>query len=419
MFVDRARIKVIAGAGGNGCLSFRREKYVPRGGPNGGDGGNGGDVWFSADPRLTSLLDVRYHAIWKGRRGLHGQGKDCHGKNGETTLISVPPGTVIRDWDTREILGDLVEDEQRFCAAHGGRGGKGNARFATSTNRAPHFAENGEPGEVHEYLLELKLMADVGIVGLPNAGKSTFLARVSAAQPKIADYPFTTLSPNLGVANLSGYRSLVLADIPGIIEGAAQGKGLGHDFLRHIERTRILLFLIDPGDTDPIETRDILEGELASHSPVFAKRPHIFAFSKADIPENCERFREAHTDFENPFLISSATGEGIDALLEALWEILDRLRREEPEVSEDEESVVEYRYVPPFTVSEEAGAFRVEGTTVVRAIRMTDFSNEDAVLYLHSRLQKMGLFKTLKRLGAKDGQSILIADVELEYQGDS
>lgn len=405
-----------AGAGGNGCCSFRREKYVPRGGPNGGDGGHGGSLYFVASARKQSLIDVKYHSHWKGERGQHGMGKDCHGKNGRDTLIEVPLGTLVKDLETGELLDDLVEEGQRFLAAQGGKGGRGNARFVSAQNRAPSFAELGEPGHEAEYVLELKLIAEVGIVGLPNAGKSTLLSAVSAAKPKIADYAFTTLSPNLGVVTLSDYRTLTVADIPGIIEGAAAGKGLGHDFLRHIERTKVLLFLIDLGDADPAQTRGLLEDELAQHSEVFLRRPRVYALNKADIPANRERFDEVAGQFDEPFLISAATGEGVQPLLERLWQIVDRLKSEpEPELKIPER---EYRYEPPYTIEEEADGFRVSGRSVEQAVRMTDFENEQAVRYLHTRLQRAGVFNALQKLGARAGQIIYIGDTELEYHPD-
>ncbi len=417
MWIDRARIRVTGGKGGNGCCSFRREKYVPRGGPDGGDGGNGGDVFIVADARLSSLLDLRYHAHWKGERGLHGEGKNRHGKNGGEITIRVPAGTVVHDAASGDVLCDLAQVGDRFLAAAGGRGGKGNARFTSSTNRAPKFAELGEPGQEADYVLELKLIAEVGLVGLPNAGKSTLLSRVTAATPKIADYPFTTLSPNLGVAELSDHRALTIADIPGIIEGAAQGKGLGHDFLRHIERTKVLLFLIDLGDEDPVATWRTLERELAAHSVEFADRPAVFALNKADIPANCERFPQVAEAFETSFMISAATGEGVGPLLEHLWAVVERVRQEE---AEPENIPVErtYTYEAPFTVEKTAAGFRVEGRQVHRAVRMTDFDNEEAVHHLQHRLKGMGLFKVLKRLGAQAGQTIVIGDVELEYHPD-
>ena len=417
MFVDRTRIRVTGGAGGNGCCSFRREKYVPRGGPNGGDGGNGGSIYFIADSRYTSLLDLRYHAHRKGNSGVHGQGSDCHGKTGEDVFVHVPPGTVIKDEETGEIVADLTEDGARFLAARGGRGGKGNARFVTSVDRAPRFAEKGEPGEDLRYLIELKVIAEIGLVGLPNAGKSTFLASVTAARPKVADYPFTTLSPNLGVAPLTDYRTLTIADIPGIIEGAAEGKGLGHDFLRHVERTKVLLFLIDLGDDDPAATRDILESELAQHSDVFARRPKVFALNKADVSENRERFDAVAKDFENPWLISGATGEGVAELLEHLWAVVDRLKTEDTDMEPPHQDV-EFLFEAPFQIAQIDHGFEVDGKAVKRAVIMTDFENEEAVRHLHKRFQRMGLLKALKRLGAKEGDTVVIGDVELEYHAE-
>jgi len=415
MFIDRVRTKLMAGAGGNGCTSFRREKYVPNGGPNGGDGGDGGEMYFVATSRLGTLQDLKYHSVWVGNKGAHGKGSDMHGRNGEDTLIPVPLGTVIRDWETGELLGDLVEEGQRFRAAYGGKGGKGNARFTSATNRVPRFHEMGEPGQIAEYLIELKLLADVGIVGLPNAGKSTFLARVTAANPKIGDYPFTTITPNLGVVQLSEYRTLNVADIPGIIEGAAEGKGLGHDFLRHIERTKILLFFIDPGDGDPVETLCVLENELAKHSEVFGTRPRIVAFTKADVTEYRAIF-EAHRDrIPDLHFISSATGDSIDALLEDLWEALDRYNKEQEGIAIEAKHEIEYAYDAPFDIECVDDGFVVEGRKVVRAVRMTDFANDEAVRHLDHKFGKMGLYKALKRLGAEEGQSIFIGDVELEY----
>lgn len=417
MLVDRARVKVAAGTGGNGCCAFRREKYVPRGGPSGGDGGNGGNVFFIADEQLTSLLDVKYHSFWKGERGQHGMGSDCHGKTGEDAIVRVPVGTTVHDFDTQDLLADLVEHGQRFLAARGGRGGKGNARFVTPTNRAPRFAELGEPGEEREYLLELKVIAEVGVVGLPNAGKSTLLAASTAARPKIDSYPFTTLSPNLGVAMLSDHRTLTMADIPGIIEGAAQGKGLGHYFLRHIERTKVLLFLIDLGDENPLQTRDILENELAQHSPVFAGRPRVYALNKSDVPENRARFEELQAAFGNVHCISAATGEGVEPLLETLWALVEQLRNETKSVViEDDET--EYTYEAPFEIEPIANGYRVSGKRVMQAAQMTDFDNTAAVRYFHDRLKRMGVFRALKRLGAETGQTIAIGEVEFEYHPD-
>lgn len=417
MFIDRVRIKVTSGAGGKGCCSFRREALVPLGGPNGGDGGDGGGIFFKAASRLNTLLDLRYHAHWVGKRGAHGQGKDRHGKNGEDTFIEVPCGTVIYDLETKELLADLTEDGQCFPAARGGRGGRGNARFANAANRTPRFAEKGEPGEEREFLLELKLIADVGLVGLPNAGKSTLLASITAAKPKIGDYPFTTLTPNLGVVVLSGHRTLTLADIPGIIEGAAEGKGLGHDFLRHIERTRVLLFLIDLGDPEPMNTLHVLREELSRHSAVFLDKPCFIAFNKADIPENRDRYAALKDAVpEESHLVSGATGEGLHDLMETLWRAITDVRMAEQQA--EVESIApqrEYVFQPAFEVLPMDDGFRIVGEKPMQAVRMTDFENEEAVAHLQRRLEKMGVFKALKRMGARTGQTILIGDYEMEY----
>ncbi|HDP35469.1 MAG TPA: GTPase ObgE [Candidatus Hydrogenedentes bacterium] len=419
MFVDQVRIKVTSGAGGNGCCSFRREAYVPLGGPNGGDGGNGGNVYFVATARLGTLLDLRFHAHWVGKRGIHGQGKNRHGKNGADTYIEVPLGTAIHDYETGDTLADLTEEGETWLAARGGRGGRGNARFATATNRAPRFAEKGEPGEEKEYLLELKLIADVGLVGLPNAGKSTLLSVVSAAKPKIGDYPFTTLAPNLGVAILSDHRTLTVADIPGIIEGAAEGKGLGHEFLRHIERTRALLFLVDLGDDDPVASVHVLENELAQYSGTLASRPRRYVFNKADIPECRSRYEQIEACLPQPaHCISAATGEGTRPLLEALWQTVEAVRKAEQEAETAAKAIApqrEYAFTPPFEIKTTAAGFRITGDKPMQAVAMTDFENEEAVSHLQRRLEKMGVFKALKRMGARTGQPIFIGDYEMDY----
>ena len=417
MFVDRARVRVAGGAGGKGCISFRREKYVPRGGPNGGDGGNGGSVIFVAHSQLTSLLDLHYHSTWKARSGEHGLGKDMHGKNSEDLIISVPLGTIVKDYDTEETLAELLVEGDRYLAAAGGRGGKGNSRFATSTEQAPRFAEKGEPGESRDLIIELKLIAELGLVGLPNAGKSTFLAATTAANPKIANYPFTTLTPNLGVAMLSEYRLLTIADIPGIIEGASEGKGLGHDFLRHIERTKVLLFIIDAGDPSPVKTRKILEQELAQHSPVFATRPKIFALNKVDVPENLARANRVKRHFKDCFLISAAGLEGLDPLMEHIWDVVQAVKQAEIDGAPIEDtSQREYTYEAPYTIEPAPDGFHILGKTIERAVSMTDFENDDAVEYLQRRMKQMGIFKALKRMGAKVGDTIVIGTTELEYQ---
>jgi GTP-binding protein len=326
MFVDQAKILVRGGKGGKGCLSFRREKFVPRGGPNGGDGGDGGSVILQVDAALHTLLDLRYHAHNFADNGAHGKGKDMHGRRGEDLIIRVPPGTLLKDPDTDEIIWDFQEDGERFVAAAGGRGGKGNAHFATSTNRAPRRTTPGEDGEERWLLVELKLLADVGLVGFPNAGKSTLIARLSAARPKIAEYPFTTLTPHLGVVELRDYATCVIADIPGLIPGAHEGKGLGLQFLKHIERTRLLVHLLDVAATEagraPWQDFVALNHELACFDAALAQRPQIIVVTKIDLPAVRQRLPEVQRCFAahgyEVLALSAATGEGIPALLSRL-----------------------------------------------------------------------------------------------------
>lgn len=327
-FIDESKIYVQAGNGGNGCCSFRREKYVPKGGPDGGDGGKGGDVIVRASSRVHTLLDQRYHPHYKAERGQHGKGKNCTGRSGSDLFITVPVGTVVRDAQTGEIVSDLVEEDQAAVIARGGAGGRGNARFATPTVQAPRYCEPGKPGEARDFVLELKLMADVGLVGFPNSGKSTLISRVSSARPKIADYPFTTLTPNLGMVRWKD-RDFVMADIPGIIEGAHQGVGLGLRFLRHIERTRVILYIIDLSpDTgrDPREEFTVLRKELQAYSPELVQREQLVVLNKSDLPEARDKAPETVAFIEDkryPCLIASAvSGEGIPEILDEIIRIL-------------------------------------------------------------------------------------------------
>jgi GTP-binding protein len=333
-FVDEAKFYVKAGDGGNGCVSFRREKYIPRGGPNGGDGGKGGDVYLVADRNLRSLIDFRYRSHFKAESGVGGQGSDKHGRGGKDSFIRVPLGSVIKDAETGDVLVDLIEPEQRFLAARGGRGGLGNSRFATSTNRAPRKATPGQPGEERWLVIELKLLADVGLIGLPNAGKSTLLSKLSAANPKIAPYPFTTLEPQLGVLHLQYTDPCIIADIPGLIEGAHQGVGLGHQFLRHIERTSILLHLIDvSGEEDqPLADYQVLAAELAAYRKELLERTHLVVLNKIDLVD-AARLADVTARFAalgiEVTAISAETGDGLDALQTTLGELLEKQRAEE------------------------------------------------------------------------------------------
>jgi GTPase len=329
-FVDQVRIHVKAGDGGNGAVAFRREKYVERGGPSGGDGGQGGSVVFVADENLTTLLDYRYQQHHRAKSGEHGMGSDMNGRSAPDLVLGVPVGTIIKDEATGEVLADLSEKGQRFIAARGGRGGLGNMNFATSTRQAPRFAQDGKAGEERALVLELKLLADVGLVGFPNAGKSTLISRVSRARPKIADYPFTTLVPNLGLVQYRDERSFVMADIPGLIEGASEGAGLGHQFLRHVERCRVLIHVIDlfaQGEgREPVRDFEILRKELGKHSPELAQKPQIVAANKIDLPEARAKLPELAAEMKQQglplFPISAATGEGLQPLLDAVARVL-------------------------------------------------------------------------------------------------
>lgn len=320
MFVDTVTIEVEGGTGGSGAEAFRRESGTPRGGPSGGDGGDGGNVILLCDPQLSTLLDYRYRSEYRAPRGAHGEGSDRTGRRGEDVELRVPPGTIVRDLDTGEILGELLAEGDRLLVARGGRGGRGNARFATATRQAPRYWEPGEEGEHRRIELTLKLIADVGLVGEPNAGKSTFLATVSAARPKVADYPFTTLAPNLGVVKLPDFRSFVIADIPGIIEGAHEGRGLGHQFLRHVERTRTLAFMIPVDDPDPQATYEQLRGEVSRYSKELSRRPHCVILTKSDLLPDAEDAPPISADGAwARFVLSSVARDGIDRALESLW----------------------------------------------------------------------------------------------------
>jgi len=336
MFVDRVVIEVRGGVGGSGAEAFRRETFVPRGGPSGGDGGKGGDVVLEVDSNLDTLLDFSFQKHYHAPRGEHGQGKDRTGRSGDDMVLRVPPGTVVTDADTEELLGELLTEGERLIVARGGRGGRGNAHFPTSTNQAPRRWEPGEEGEARRVQLELKLIADVGLVGQPNAGKSTLLSAVSAARPKVADYPFTTLTPNLGVVQLPGYRSFVVADIPGIIEGAHEGKGLGHQFLRHIERTRTLALLIPVDAEDPQAEYEALRGELEAYSPELVRTPHCVVLTKTDLLGSAPLPQISAPTAFGVFTVSAVARLGVGELLEALWERSRAAEREE-KGEEDEE----------------------------------------------------------------------------------
>ncbi|MBI4785887.1 MAG: GTPase ObgE [Chloroflexi bacterium] len=419
LFFDEAKIFVQAGNGGNGIVSFRREKFVPRGGPDGGHGGHGGDMVLVVSPRLDTLLSFRKRSHFKAESGAHGQGKNKQGKSGADLLIPVPRGTVVRDAATGELLGDLVNPTDRLTVARAGRGGRGNSAFASSTNQAPRWAEKGEPGQARQLTLELKLLADVGIIGLPNAGKSTLLASVTAAKPKIADYPFTTLVPNLGVA-LVDDREIVLADIPGLIEGAHAGSGLGDKFLRHIERTRVLIHLLDGALERPLIAFDKINAELKQFDPRLATKPQVVALNKMDLPDAQARWPQVQRAMAkreiSAFAISAATGEGVTELLRAVADQLAEIPREAPVVQEELPVIRPTDGEDAFEVSREQHAFRVRGKKVERVIAMTNFDQVEAILRLHRVFKAMGVTDALARAGVREGDKVRIGEVELEWR---
>jgi GTP-binding protein len=419
MFFDKAKIYVKGGDGGNGCVAMRREKYIPEGGPWGGDGGRGGDVIFLADEGLRTLVDFRYKRHYKADRGRHGEGKNMHGASGDDLVLRLPVGTVIRDDDSGEIIADLIQHGQQVVVARGGRGGRGNTRFATPNNKAPRMAELGEPGEERRLLLELKLIADVGLVGFPNAGKSTIISRVSAARPKIANYPFTTVAPVLGVVRVEDGRSFVMADIPGLIEGAHAGAGLGHEFLRHVERTRLLVHVLDTAGSegrDPVEDFRVTSRELSLYNPLLGQRPKIICANKMDLPDsaqNLARLRDACGEEYEVFPVSAATGEGLDALIYRIIELLEGLPRELT-VTDETEHVV-HRPEPRFTINRQDGIFLVGGKEIERHVAMTDMEQDEAVERLQRIIQRIGIEDALKEAGIKEGDTVKIGKLEFEY----
>ncbi len=418
MFVDYAKINVKAGDGGNGVVAFRREKYVPMGGPSGGDGGRGGSIIIKADEGLSTLMDFKYRRHFKGERGSHGQGKNMHGAGGEDTIILVPSGTVIKDDESEDVIADLTSHGQQVVVAKGGRGGKGNARFATPINKAPSIAENGEPGEEKWIRLELKLLADVGLVGYPNAGKSTLISKVSAAKPKIADYPFTTLVPNLGVVRLNSGESFVLADIPGLIEGAHEGAGLGHRFLRHIERTRVLIFVLDTAQT---ENRDVLEDyytlqrELGKFHPSLASKPYLIAANKMDLPEAQNNIAKLQGKFgDHLMMISAATGEGTQELMARAYQLLSSIPMEET-VAGDEVVLRKFHDQPAFVIEIIDGVFEVSGKRIEKLAAMTNFNTDEGLQRFQRIINHMGLENALRQQGIQAGQTVRIKNLEFEY----
>lgn len=419
MFFDEARIFVASGKGGDGAVHFRREKFVPRGGPDGGDGGRGGDVIFEVDTNLNTLSSFRGRSHFRAKDGGRGGGSNKTGRSGEDCLIRIPPGTIVKDDESEQVLGDLVEPEQRLVICEGGRGGRGNARFASSRNQAPRMAEKGAPGEERWLQLELRLIADVGIIGMPNAGKSTFLAAVSAARPKIASYPFTTLQPNLGVVEIDRENVLVLADVPGLIEGAHEGAGLGFQFLRHVQRTRVLLHLIDGTSTDPIADYAQINSELALYDKRLSTKPQIVAVNKLDLPQVKSRWSQIENRFLDrgikPYAISALAREG---LRDVLYAALERLQESEP-VPEPEAELPVYKPEPDpeqFRIARtQDGDWRVMGEAVERAAAMTYWEYDESVRRFQQLLHRLGIEKALRQAGARSGDTVKIGEYELEW----
>jgi GTPase len=427
MFVDQVEVEVLAGNGGNGAATFRTEKFVPHGGPNGGDGGRGGSVVLEVDPHLSTLLDFRYQRQYKAPRGGDGQSKDMYGKDGQDLILKVPPGTVVYDRDTGELLADLTAPGGRAVVAKGGVGGRGNTHFANAVHQAPKFAEKGEPGEQRWLRLELKLLADVGLLGYPSVGKSTLIAAVSAARPKIAEYPFTTLVPNLGVVYVEPQKSFVMADLPGLIEGAHEGIGLGHQFLRHVERTRVLVHMLDVSGLsgrDPLEDFRIINRELLLYNPEMARLPQVVALNKIDVVADVapvERLeRTLRGEGHEVFRISAATRYGLEPLLYRLWDMIEEARASTP-IAPDTQVVHIKAERKADTRRWEvrratSGEWLVEGKGMERMVAMTDLNNPYGVRRLQRSLERIGVDRKLKEMGVKDGDTVRIGAAEFNYQ---
>ena len=425
MFYDYAKVNVKAGDGGNGIVAFRREKYVPKGGPAGGDGGKGGSIILRADEGLRTLIDFRYQTHYKGKRGDHGSGAKQHGRSADDIVLRVPVGTVVRDANTKKLLGDLRHHGQEIVVAQGGRGGRGNARFVSSTHRAPAFAENGEKGEERWITLELKLLADVGLVGFPNVGKSTIISRVSAAKPKIANYHFTTLEPNLGMVRVDAGRSFVIADVPGLVEGAAEGAGLGHRFLRHVERTRVLVHVVDLSGSegrDPLEDLAVIRGELERYAPQLNEKPMVIVANKVDLMSDDDRdaalarLSEAYPEVRI-FPMSAATDSDLNELVYHLADILDAIGPVEY-AEEDFEPVEEepQKQEAPFRVQKIGpDAYEVVGPEIDGLVGRTQFERDEAVERFMKILDNMGIEKALREAGIQDGDTVIVGPMALDY----
>jgi len=422
MFVDRVKLKLRAGNGGNGIVSFRREKYVAAGGPDGGDGGKGGDIYFEVDPNSNTLIDFRFKKKFNAESGNNGEGNNKYGRGGDDLTIKVPIGTIVKDASNNHVLADLSHEGQKELVLKGGRGGKGNSHFATSTRQAPRFSQDGENGEEKELILELKLLADVGLIGFPNVGKSTFLGRTTSATPKIADYHFTTLEPNLGVVKTDYGDSFVIADIPGIIEGASEGVGLGLQFLRHIERTRLLLHVIDVSGSEgrnPVDDFEKINSELQRYSEKLSKRTQIIVANKIDSMQDeklCSELEKlAKQKGLEIFKISAVTGEGVLELIKHVSELLKTLPKEDL-LEYDDKKVYRLEEKDDYTIRKEEGKYIIEGEPVERIMRRVNIGDNESLYYFQKSLDSLGVNKRLKEMGVREGDIVQIADYELEWE---
>jgi len=421
MFIDEVVIKIISGKGGDGCTSFRREKYVPEGGPNGGNGGRGSNIIFRVDEGLNTLLDLRFHSLIKGEKGENGSGKNMTGKTAEDIIVRVPQGTTVTDNETGLIIADLTLKSDEVIVAYGGRGGRGNTAFVSATNTAPDISEHGEPGEEKELKIELKLLADVGLVGLPSVGKSTILSKISKARPKIAEYHFTTLSPNLGVVSTKDNRTFVVADLPGLIEGASKGDGLGDKFLKHIERTKIIAHIIDMSGIEgrnPYDDYVVINNELKEYSEKLSKKPQIVIANKMDIESSKENLIEFKKLVNVPiYEISAINSEGLDKVLMKFADMLENVE-DDPIYKESEfESHVLYKFKKerPYTITKDGNAWIIRGDEIEKLFKMTKFSSNDATVRFAKKLKSMGIDDKLKELGATDGDVVRILSYEFTY----
>lgn len=423
MFVDEVNIKVVAGSGGDGCTAFRREKYVELGGPFGGNGGRGSDIIFKVDEGLRTLVDLRYNKIIKGQRGANGEGKNKNGKSAKDIVIKVPPGTVVRDNDTNLLVCDLKNHGEEFIVAKGGRGGRGNTAFKTQNNPAPSFSEKGEPGEERYLKVELKLLADVGLVGMPSVGKSTILSKISRSKPKIAAYHFTTLNPNLGVVKTSDGRSFTVADLPGLIEGASLGEGLGDKFLKHIERTRVIAHVIDMSGfegRDPFDDYQKICKELEDFDKSLLNKQSLIIANKMDMVgavENLEKFKKQVPDKEI-FEVSAINSEGLDKVLVYMADLLDKILVTPLEDEENYEDYVLYKYKKedPFQIERDGDVFILRGKEIEKLFRMNKFNSDEAILRFAKKLARMGVDEKLEEMGAKQGDIVKILDYEFEFR---